>query len=58
MFMEMLLKSHVQSQCEKETSLIIHVIYMPALTNAHIMMLNLKKCSHLDVTSQSYQISV
>ena len=27
---------------------------MPALTNAHIMMLYLKKCSHLEVTSQNY----
>ena len=33
-------------------------LYMPALTNAHIMMLHLKKCSHLDITSQNYQISV
>ena len=26
---------------------------MPALTNAHIMMLHLKKCSHLDVVTIS-----
>ena len=31
---------------------------MPALTNAHIMILHLKKYSHLDVTSQNYQLSL
>jgi len=30
---------------------------MPALTNAQIMILYLKRCSHLDITSQNYQIS-
>jgi len=31
---------------------------MPALTNVKIMILHLKKCSHVDITSQNYQISV
>jgi len=37
----------------KENSVIIHVIhgrYMPALTNAQIMIFHFKKCSHLDIT--------
>ena len=37
----------------------MHVIYgryMLALTNAQIMILHLRKCSHLDITSQTYQM--
>jgi len=59
MFMEMLLKSRIQ--CECENSVIIHVMYgryMPALTNTKIIFLRLKNCSHLDITSQNYQILV
>jgi len=31
---------------------------MAVLTNAQIMILHLKKCSHLDITSRNYQTLV
>jgi len=62
LFMEMLLKSRIQCECEKKTPLlcnmrVIYGRYMPALRNAPIVILHLKKYSHVDITSQNYQTS-
>jgi len=56
--MEMLLKSHIQCECEKKTLLfyMLYTVRMLASTKAQIMILHLKKCSHL-VTTLSIRFS-
>ena len=53
----MLLKSGIQCECEKKTPL-LYMLHTSALTNPHIMMLHLKKCSHLDITLQNYHYCI
>ena len=44
MFMEILPKSRIQCECEKKALLlyVLYSVYLPALINAHVMMLHLK----------------
>ena len=57
MFMEMLLKS-VYNVNVKKTPLLYMLCIYAVITNAHIMILHLKKCLHLDFNSHNYQTLV